>query len=262
MPVMLFENILRLFSSHSRHWSLIIWVGFLPVIAGVAWYIVNKVRRKAIEELRTKPDLPLAHRVVTSGYLLRYPFSFDADLWIKETGPHGPRTLLLNKTRPITVQDGTVFEEVDIDAELASTNIRGKRVILPLCMMLALGAWLLSWVGMRHTGALAAVALCLVVVVGVFLQCYGLNPALRRVSIATLGKVEVTSLGRTTTYTREDSVLFVADMSVFTERIDVALIRRDGHAAYFRFPNPRDPTLAKLIARWTHPATPAPSADA
>ncbi|MFN7442637.1 MAG: hypothetical protein ACK5R9_06070, partial [bacterium] len=71
-----------------------------------------------------------------------------------------------------------------------------------------------------------------------------------------------TSLGRTTTYTREDSVLFVADMSVFTERIDVALIRRDGHAAYFRFPNPRDPTLAKLIARWTHPATPAPSADA
>lgn len=141
--VMLFENILWLFSSHSRHWSLIIWVGFLPVIAGVAWYIVNKVRRKAIEELRTKPDLPLAHRVVTSGYLLRYPFSFDADLWIKETGPHGPRTLSFNKIPPVTVQDGTISEEVDIDAELVSINIRRKRVILPLCMMLALGAWLL-----------------------------------------------------------------------------------------------------------------------
>jgi len=256
----LFENILRFFLSHSRHWSLIILVGFLFVYAGVAWCIANKVRRKAIrnaiEELRTKPDLPLAHRVVTSGFVRRYPWCFDADLWIKETGPHGPRTLLLDKTRPVKLQDGTVFEEVDIDAELASTNIRRKRVILPLCTMLALGGWLLSWVGMRHTNALAAVALCLVVLVAVFLQCYGLNPALRRVSIATLGKVEVTSLGRTTTYTREDSVLFVADMSVFTERIDVALIRRDGRTASFSFPDPRDPTLAKLIARWTHPARP------
>jgi hypothetical protein len=254
--VVLFENILRLFSSNSRHWSLIILVGFLPVIAAVAWYIVNKARRKAIEELHTKPDEPLARRVLTSGFVRRYPKCFDADLWIKETGPHGPRTLLLDKTRPVKLQDGTVFEEVDIDAELASTNIRRKRVILPLCTMLALGGWLLSWVGLRHTNALAAVALCLVVLVAVFLQCYGLNPALRRVSIATLGKVEVTSLGRTTTYTREDSVLFVADMSVFTERIDVALIRRDGRTASFSFPNPRDPTLAKLIARWTHPARP------
>jgi hypothetical protein len=260
IPVSLFVSILRFFPSHSRHWSLIILVGFLPVYAGVAWYIANKVRRKAIrnaiEELRTKPDLPLAHRVVTSGFVRRYPWCFDADLWIKETGPHGPRTLLLDKTRPVKLQDGTVFEEVDIDAELASTNIRRKRVILPLCTMLALGGWLLSWVGLRHTNALAAVALCLVVLVAVFLQCYGLNPALRRVSIATLGKVEVTSLGRTTTYTREDSVLFVADMSVFTERIDVALIRRDGRTASFSFPDPRDPTLAKLIARWTHPARP------
>jgi hypothetical protein len=161
MLVVLFENIFRLFSSHSRHWSLVILVGSLPVIAGVAWYIVNKVRRKAIEELRTKPDLPLAHRVVTSGYLLRYPISFDPDLWIKETGPHGPRTLSFNKIPPVTVQDATISEEVDIDAELVSINIRRKRVILTLCLMLGLGTWLLSWVGMQHPGALAVVALCL-----------------------------------------------------------------------------------------------------
>jgi len=238
-----------------RNWTLIVSLSFLPVAASLAWIINNKVRRTAIKELQTKPDLPLTKRVLISGFARRYPKSFDADLWINETGPHGPRIILGNITRPFTVQDGAVYEDVDIDAEVASANIRRKHVLFLLCLILALGALLLWWVGMKHTGALAAVALGLTVLVVVFLGYYSLNPALRRVSIATLGKIEVTSLGRTTTYTRENSVLFITD-SYLTERIDITVVRRDGHAAYFRFPNPRDPTLAKLIARWTHPARP------
>jgi hypothetical protein len=239
-----------------RTWALVILLSLIPIVAWLAWLISSKIRRKAIQELQSTPDLPLTKRVLISGFIRQYPLSFDADLWINETGPHGPRTVLGNITRPLTVHDGAVFEEVDIDSEVASTNIRRKHVIVLLCLILALGALLLWWVGMKHTLAMACYAPIVMLLVVGFLGYYGLNPVLRRVSIATLGKVEVTSLGRTTTYTRENSVLFVVDQSAFTERIDITVVRRDGHAAYFRFPNPRDPTLAKLIARWTHPARP------
>lgn len=233
--------------------ALVVTVIIVALIIGLVKLINKMTRPSARKELLAQPDLPLAKRVLISGFARGCPDSFDVDLWIKETGPAGPRTVLGNIAGPIPVQDNTVYEDVDIDAEIASTNIRRAAVILLLVILLALSAVVIWRVGVTNTALLAVVVPYLACLLGAFLYHYRLNPVLRRVSITSIGTLEVTSLGRTTTFAREDSLLFLTNV-MMTERIEVSVLRRDGQHARFWFPNPRDPTLGKLLAHWTHPA--------
>lgn len=77
--------------------------------------------------------------------------------------------------------------------------------------------------------------------------------------IVTIGSVQITRFGRTSSFKREDSVMFIEPQVVVPSAplpkrvlIKIELVRRDGHVRRMVFRGAANPCIADLIGRWMY----------
>lgn len=228
-------------------------VGLVIVGMLIVWFLY---RSRARRRLRLAPSLPLAQRVWLSGTAHNWPQHFDAALWINQTGPTGPRVINSGPKAIEVIPDPSAHEETDVAAELARTFARSPMVwVFTLSFSaLVLFQFALSMrIASRTELSLLVPALTLLNAV-IVLHSLGWLPILRRVIIASPGRIEHTNFGRSLTFTRDDSVILVTPPSL-NGWGKLIFLRNDRKYTLIPIRASNAPALNALLARWSYPVS-------
>lgn len=255
-----------------KHGSLLnLVVTALFTLACVYAVIRILIDRKNARARLADTSLSAVQRAWLSGHARSCKHGFDADVWIKQTGPEGPRTVIPGRKHVPVSSERLATEEIDLAPQLGSEYAQSARVwfiVILGCVFPLLGIMAMVFApqsSQAPSTTLPILSLCvLVAAAGCFMAYLGWLPLIRRVIIVAPGSLIYTNFGATMTFSRSNSVCMVFINS--DSNWSVATFLRNDRRSATLFIRGTAP-LNAFLARWSYPTltsataarTPGPS---
>ena len=180
--------------------------------------------------------------------------TLNAAAWIHQTGPEGPRVLLVDAALPHFGCDAQVFEETPLGMDQTLGPKERKARITQVCFF-GFGIVMASYMFfhfpltsgfMIQPTLMIALYGCMILFA---LYRLGVRPVQFGAASVAPGLIRTTRRGTERLYTRRDSLLIIRPVQ---NRLEARIVRDTGEFDKFAFHTGNaDPALHELIARWS-----------
>ena len=180
--------------------------------------------------------------------------TLNAAAWIHQTGPEGPRVLLVDAALPHFGCDAQVFEETPLGMDQTLGPKERKARITQVCIFglcIAMASYMffhfpLTGGFMIQPTLMIALYGCMILFA---LYRLGVRPVQFGAASVAPGLIRTTRRGTERLYTRRDSLLIIRPVQ---NRLEARIVRDTGEFDKFAFHTGNaDPALHELIARWS-----------